>query len=447
MEFREKPTGQDVLEPTSAQPGLPAVIDRAPQDSGIGTYLSQFFPQAGNLQGQAIGPLWFHASQALKSLGIHRHLPQALLTLIAMVSAHLNEALALFISADLGIDSTQFLDSVGSLIHEGLKVDFAGLTRKILSHNPLLVKGKAVIAYETNVTRPMQDILRSLLPSRSRASLIALVDQPEPKWLHNVPALRVNLEADPGYMQQEAERRAELEEDLTRIEGQTRILSKWFQGLTPNRVRVPYISQIAASLDQHDQMAALNLAWIEKIIKIVTIINGANYPGAKEMVAEYFALPSSAVGALGLTATKAEYYIFYRFAHDLFARGDSPMTTRQMRVFNAIKGGNLKFVTQGNTFMEAGATNAREIFQTLDYQERLQGWPSIDEIYETVNRDGGLTIDRPTVEREITALLNQGLILNRRDPALGHLHYRVTTLSIGGGSELPNPSGDSRPGP
>jgi len=252
MEFREKPTGQDDSEITPIQPGLPAVIDGASQDGGIGTYISNFFPHAGTLQGQATGPLWLYASQALKSRGIHRHLPQALLTLIALVSAHLNEPLALFISADLGIDSAQFLYSVSSLIHEGLKVDFSGLTRKILAQNPLLVKGKAILAYDINLSKGRQDILRSLLPSRSPAGLVALVDQPEPKWLHNVPALRAHLEANPDYMQQEAGRRAEVEEDLTRIEGQARIVSKWFQGLTPNRVRVPYISQIAASLDQQD---------------------------------------------------------------------------------------------------------------------------------------------------------------------------------------------------
>jgi hypothetical protein len=241
-------------------------------------------------------------------------------------------------------------------------------------------------------------------------------------------------------MQQEAGRRAEVEEDLTRIEGQARIVSKWFQGLTPNRVRVPYISQIAASLDQQDQMTALNSAWIEKILKIVTIINRAPYPSPQEIVNEYFTLGASAVGAPQLTATKVEYYLFYKIARDLFAQGDSPITPRQARVFNTIKGSNLKIVTQGTAFIDAGATSTLELFRILDYQERLQWWPSLDEIHEAVNRDGGLTIDRPTVEREIAALLNQGLILNRRDPTLGHLHYRVTTLSIGRRNELPNPS-------
>jgi hypothetical protein len=453
MKLKEMPIIDEKLEPTAATPGLPTVIDNAPQAGGIGNFISKFFtPEDNNAQGQAIAPLWRFTSQALKAQRIHRHLPQALLTLIAMVSAHLHQPMAMFISPEPGIDGTGFLDSVSRLVHEDLKVDFGGLNLRKLSQNPSVAKGKVVIINDVHLPRSRQDLLRTLLQPRSAASLVALVDQPEPRWLNPLPALRINLTVDPEYIQQELTWRADSGQEHFRVEDQGKIVSKWMQRLRPAVVKLPFLEQIMDSLDKQDPMVGLKLAWIVKILNIVTIINRASSVSPQEMVSEYFDLDISATsgasnlsaflpGADELVATKVDYYIFHKIAHDLFAIDDSPMTPRQTRVFEAIKASNLKIITQGATFMDAGATSAREIFQTLDYQERLHGWPSIDDIHEAVGRDGGVTIPRPIVEREIAMLLSQGLILNRRHPTPpGQLRYRVTTLTVGRRNELPHPS-------
>jgi len=157
MEERESHLGvtPDASSAISDEPQLPMVVHHASHGRDTGISLCEYFTQAiTSLTDGASGLLWRHTSHNLRLMGIHRQLPQALLTVAVMVSAKLHEPVAMFIQPGPGVSGSHFLNTVKSLIPGELKVDFTGLTQKVLSQDPAVVDKKVIIVSDVSPSLP-----------------------------------------------------------------------------------------------------------------------------------------------------------------------------------------------------------------------------------------------------------------------------------------------------
>ena len=217
-----------------------------------------------------VGPLWHDISGILRRQGIY-HLPQALTTVAAMVSAHVGLPLALFISADQGVNGTQFLTAIESLIHPDLKIEFSRLDQRLLYQKPDLVKGKAIIVYDVNALKGGKNILQNLLERglsmdhkitkeqgisqvgsvriEGPTAVVALTPQNVPDWLKAFPSLKISLNVDRDYIKAELARRSKPKSDIGLDAAIMKVVAVELERLHPVEVDIPFIGQIYASLD------------------------------------------------------------------------------------------------------------------------------------------------------------------------------------------------------
>lgn len=380
---------------------------------------------------------------------------------MAAVSAHIGEPFSLLVSSDPGVDAAGLLGAATSMLPEGLLVRFENHGRKSLSADPSFIQGKTIIANGSCLRKVQKELLIQLMtrgsaPGQRTTGLIMRIDQLDPDYANLPSVMLVNLDADRQFVESAMEQR--LHGDHDPIEGiKNRILNSEFQRLQPYRVAIPYLGQIMEALNGMDSQAIQNIDLIERLLRIITMINHHAYATPEEMICGFYKLgtpqtnsgnglllPGNASGVVGhflegeLTATKLEYHIFYKVVGDYFTSQDNQLTDRQKRVFEAIKAVNLNYINRRNLFIDPQASQ-KEILKTLDHPAHFKGWASMSAILEVVNQDGGLLIR--TVDREIEGLLEQRLItgkIDANDP--DKFRYRVRTLHLAPRTALPHPS-------
>jgi hypothetical protein len=471
---------QDTRDPVIPDSAIAPVTGEqgTPIERGSSSFID-LIHRRGRSPNEPIGPLWLDIAKSLQAKGIH-HLRQALMGVAAMTSAHVGMPLSLFISADDGVNAIQFLAAIDNLVFADMKVEFSRLSDKILHSDPTLIKGKAVIVYDVDAIKGGKDILKMLLARgvamdqlvdkkegiatvspvqiQGPTSIVALAPQSEPEWLKGFPAMRITLAADLDYINAELARRSQPKPETGLEAAVAKVVAVELQRLKAMPVDIPFIGQIIESLDRTDPQIIAKLDLIERLLKTITLINQAAYASLDELTFGFYNINPEEVPAFtkntvpqaaeqsgqgpppGIKATKVEYYIFHKIAAEVFSKSDDQLTPRQIRIFNAVKTINLNFIHGGNLFVKKNAS-ATEIIEILDNQERLRGWAGVEDIVETVNRDGGIRISKSTVDREILILQEQGVIFRKKDPvATNKFRYRLDTLTLGNQVELPNPS-------
>jgi len=426
-----------------------------------------------------IGRLWIYISEILRTRVFH--MPQALTVVTAMVSAHLDLPIALFISAEGGVDAVQFLSDVDNLIPSSMKIEFSKVDPKIFYLDPDMTKEKVVVVYDVDALKSGGKILQMILERglavgqrvvtemgkkkvdsiqiQGPTAVVALLYGDEPNWLNKFPAMRISLEINSAYISAQVEKRLKQIVPDTKLESaRIKITRGELENLKPTDVEIPYLHQIMESMDQADPEFIHRLDLIVRLLRIVTIINQAKLLTGGQTYFERFGINEDEIGAIleshdpelakeyvpaappKLIATKVEYYLFYKIAAEIFAKPDDRFTGPQLRVFEAVKNVNLNFIRGSNLFMDENVEE-KQIIEVLDAQERLRGWVSEEDILRDVNKVG-VRISKSTVDRAIGALLEQGVIVSQRDPTVKYIKYlyRINTLNVGRRMELPHPS-------
>jgi predicted transcriptional regulator len=461
-------------------PDTPATGEQDKAVAPVSSSIIDLIRRRGGSPGEPIGPLWLDIAACLRAKGVH-HLREALLAVAVMASAHVGLPLALFISAEDGVNGTQFLAAVDGLIPADMKVEFSRLSDKILRSDPTLVKGKVVVLYDVDALKTGRDILKNLLERgtamdqligkkegiatvssvqiQGPTSVVALAPQTEPEWLKDFPAMRITLAADQDYIEAQLARRKQprpqsgLESAAATMVA--RVVAVELQRLKAMPVDIPFIGQIMDSLDNTDPQIISKLDQFERLLKTITLINHAIYASQEEKDLGFYGIQSEEVAAFiknvgqpateisvnvtppGIAATKVDYYIFHKIAAEVFSKGDDQLTPRQIRIFNAVKTVNLNFIHGGTLFVQN--PSEKQIIKILDAQDR--GWASVEDICEKLTNDGGMRISKATVTREISNLQEKEVIFRKKDPvATNKFRYRLNILTLGSQVELPHPS-------
>ena len=411
------------------------------------------------------GPIWLGIIQTLKMKGLQAHLPQAIISVLTMVSAHVQQPLALFITPETGTNPIRFLTGASSLIPHELKFEASGLKRKDLEHNPSLLNGKAVISFEPGHLKTSRGILnlplkRCVAQDYGPTSVVALADQPEPQWLRAFPALRLTLSISPNIIRTGLDSHLASDHDLNQLESLTNIMAKELLRLKPAAVHIPYLEQVIASLDQADPHLLAKVEQIRKLLAIITLINHATLASRGEMVGAYYGLdkwgetypapmtknlsPSpllrhGQMQAKGnLTATKIEYIMFWNIVGGIFAQVDSPLTTQQKQIFAAIQQINLSRLRNPTLLVDIDEESEPERLKILT--NASWAWATAPQIREVVNSSGAVRLLEP-IEPDLRHLVKQGLLVSRKDETLpGGFRYAVTTFTAIPVNRLPHPS-------
>ena len=433
-----------------------------------------------------LGPLLVHIAGTLREKGLNYHMRQALLTLLAMASAHLDNPFSLFIASEPGSLGIRFLNAVGNLVPESMKVEFSRLNRKIFHQNCRFLAGKVVLVFDFDAIKSGKEIFRVLLErglvtdhylatdgGRRRVervdiqgptSIVALVTLPEPDWLTRFPGLRISLDSSPDYVREVLQRNATTLSGNQLMEASAGIISTEMARLSPLPVSIPFRDQIVSSLDVNDPASTDALDIIEKLLNIITILNHATYSTPAERDCAFYGikprrtlstpeaasstvprLPSPGPGgeeAGILQATKVEYYIFHRIAAEFLPRRTSQLSSRQQRIANAVWAINERFLRSGTIFFEMEQASPREIIEVLEAQAHLRGWASIDEILETLGADGSEPLSKSTVDRELIELWkHQRIITRRKDIHVPNKYrYVIADFPTISANTLPDPS-------
>jgi hypothetical protein len=217
------------------------------------------------------------------------------------------------------------------------------------------------------------------------------------------------------------------------------LIKTGFRRLSHCAVEIPFANELAAFI------ADSNIADAESKFRIIlhmlsNIVRINNSPAVTEEEARHRMIdhPVQVVMKDPLTATRMDYYLFWLLMDGLLSTGMDGVTSREQRVFNAIK--TWAFGDADGIIVQFGNSN-RERLMTA--QANTSRWSDKDRIEETLNRGGGERLSSSMINRILKELVKKKLIQEMKDPYDRNnkrLIYQVATLSIDAGLRLPHPS-------
>ena len=229
---------------------------------------------------------------------------------------------------------------------------------------------------------------------------------------------------------------------------------KTFERLMPQRVDIPYFSQLWDHLlkvnTEHPEAKALALG---NVISICTIINNPMPIYQDELFAEMYRIERQKVNkwlveighkshqnyidvqeAAPLIATKVDYYLAWLLLDGILLNEDSFLATRQRRIYESVCRINTEKVKQA--MLKKG--DEIEILSTISQSSVY--WTRREKIYEMVNNDGGQYLSLSIVNNELIDLMKMGIVDRSKPQKSRHFGYYVMTLNSGKAISLPPPS-------
>jgi len=135
-----------------------------------------------------------------------------------------------------------------------------------------------------------------------------------------------------------------------------------------------------------------------------------------------------------LTATKVDYFICKLLIDGLLTTGNSYLTERQRRIYEAVQRINMAKLSTAILEKDDDIEKLATISRSSSY------WVPREKVFEEVNKDGGQYLSLSTVNNELIELMKMGILDRSKPPKSRHFGYYVMTLNVGGAISLPSSS-------
>lgn len=218
-----------------------------------------------------------------------------------------------------------------------------------------------------------------------------------------------------------------------------------FERLSPLTVNIPFRDQFLALLQAPQLQPALNkIDTFLKMIRVITIINNSPPLTKGEVVGRLSKTDPLTIdaarglprrGPLTLTAGKLDYYIFRVLMSGLLRKEGVPLTAKQKSLFQTIKNRNIGRLSTLMTI----ASNKYQMLSVI--AGASQTWGTREQIFEDVNRGPGEKIeDTYLLFLELQALAQAGVIREKKIPDLTDTTgYFITRFDVDDIIPLPKP--------
>jgi len=455
MDFDEEQGKELITVPSAPHNGVsniePELLPLIPEISAGSSFLNTLYAD-----------LLAKAVVVLKTQGIlsESHLKAALITLIATNSALLGDPLVAVLSAEDETRAMRVLDVVRKLTPDEFIIEFSNFNPNTLlaGNNPF--KSKTILGLNSKGFKKGSEDLLALV-ERSTWTQHHLKAQGQDKvvkksqsfgptaWvsvagddndlLHHPSVLKIPIETEMEsardrllYMAGQSSNRSDASEAYD-------LIKTGFRRLSHCRVEIPFAQELATFIaDSNIADADSKFRIILYILSNVVRIN--NSPAVTEEEARHRLIghPVRVVMKDPLTATRQDYYLFWLLMDGLLPTGMDGVTSREQRVFNAIK--TWAFGDADGILVQFGNSN-RERLVTV--QANTSRWSDKERISEALCKDGGEKLSSSSVHRILKDLVEKKLAIERKDPTDGNnkrLIYQIDTLSIDTGLKLPHPS-------
>ncbi|HUT70663.1 MAG TPA: hypothetical protein VMW89_08280 [Desulfatiglandales bacterium] len=427
------------------------------------------------------------ASKILLEGGFSRkELKVGLMTLVALNSAHLGDPLALEIIADEASGAPNILGLCLEMTPKDYVSEFHEMLPELLYGAGDTLKNKVIVGFDSTkfkkASRELnllfergsivtQDKVRSKYAIGNQegkiegpVSLVLITNDPKKIFITNPYALRVHLDHDQDCINNRLLRFLKKVEDcdpgLSKV-GNARV-KRIFQRLEPRPVRIFDVKQLIGGLLKANSRKATGIAeMIIRINKIIARINNPPAPSASELFARYYQVENeemsqwlthngfipgqellpvkghSSVNEKGYyTFTKFDYYICHSVIDGLFTLMDEPLTSRQVRVFNAIKKINHeRYSKKGIQIVDKDTQD--DVLKTILHHGEQLYWADEISIKSKVNSDGGEQLG--SVYSDLQSLVENKYVDSKKAHNANKKIYAVTTFEIGSRLKLPDP--------
>jgi len=235
--------------------------------------------------------------------------------------------------------------------------------------------------------------------------------------------------------------------------------------LKPSKVHVPFADDLSKFLNTNGHVDRNPFyEVIHRLLISTTLMNNIKAPSKARAMAmlydvdeaamanwlssrsnenhEYKLLESANVATSGqsigdrpLTATKYDYYLLWVLLNGIIVFDANVLTSRQNRIFTAIRNINIQRAT-GRTFAALGTTT--NILVAIN--RNPDSWTGRDNILKEVNQDGGEELSLADVEIDLKHLIEGGVIEGHRPEGKRDRHYHIMVTRVSDPVMLPHPS-------
>ncbi len=419
-----------------------------------------------------------------------------LFSVLALLSAKLNDPLAVAITEDEGAGATQFLDICLKIVPAEFYIEFTDLNKDLFWRGHKSFHGRMIVAFRSlGLQKQLINIFlhleRSMLVDQKlkkenpneiesiiidgKLGFITILSSLKDIILSHPSVIRLHLTTDERFALQnlidEAKNMEEYDQNLLSIK--LAQIRKYFKKVEPLSVKIPYAQQI---LDAFITKKTNNLKDLFKnilrIIKLITIINNIPLPTNEDLYADYLGINVKIIKNIKkshdadfaqnpllsgkskenistqpteqnsniIQSTKVDYYYFWYIAKDVLTINNTGLTNREIRVFNALKKINLEILSS-MTFIKLISDNDEDILKTLHHEENNIAWASREKIEKTVNCGGEDELSQSGINESIQQLLEKQIIDKKKDSAMKRrLVYAINQLATASKIEFPHPS-------
>jgi len=227
-----------------------------------------------------------------------------------------------------------------------------------------------------------------------------------------------------------------------------------FERLRHRPVEIPFANQLMEAFSSAGgDHVDIKMTTLAKLISICAIINQPD-PVTKEEIGAYIyktdiknvahwlakqSEPEPKIDINGalvnpLTATKLDYYLAKCLIDDLLSSGDSYLTNRQTRIYEAVKRINLGKLSTTIQRKDDDIEKLSILSQNSGYRTTRE------KIFEEVNNDGDSFLSLSIVNNELIDLVSMGILGRSKPPKSRFYSYYIMMLNLDCSIALPSPS-------
>ena len=402
----------------------------------------------------------------LKRLGIPSdHLKISLITLFSMISASLENPVAVELIDDSESGAEKILEICSDCTPDNYHLCFSGkVTQETLLRQGHNIIGRTIVSFNSDDFLKIKDKLNILLKNQKLETDRTLSDSLKniyDRVTINGPVSAILITKDqnkmvldcPSFLSCYVKPSSETiryipqpsQQQKALLEMCSKYLSSSFKRLKPQTVLIPYGQELVEKFKEAN-IPNDKIETLLHFLNIIVIINNSPPINSIEHFSNLYKADTSIIAsALGkplvvsetLNARIVDYHNFWAIMSGAINNG-TLLTERSKRVYTAIKNYNMD--AYKNLMWNNNNSSKAEILSSFAAQNS-PAWATIEDIHKAVNKDGGREIgNRATLYNEIQELLKNGIIGENKYQGQNKKGYYVTTLEIEDIIRLPHPS-------
>ena len=393
------------------------------------------------------------------------HLRVSLITLLTLLSAHLNNHIELELIDEAYAGADNILRICTSLTPQDFLIN---LSRKITFETLLAekdnLKGRAIVGFDSVEFEKVKEKINLLLKNQS------LVDESTIQTMRGSLSQRVVIEGptacvlmtrnskklilnDPSFLKCYLQPSSLAIADVSGLSPKERAkLTVDYNNRKANLgrlqhqdVKIPYREQIIQHLEK-TKIALGKFETLMRMLSLITIINKYSPIGINEFVSSYgntdpatvaLAYDIPVIPKIELTADKVDYYIFWILMSGFIQNEEVFLTEQQKRIFEVVKNYNL--LGLASLTMNNPNDSKYEKLNAIA-TENSPAQISQEQLLVEINKDGGEEIKSGTLYNNIQILLKSDVIGVKKYSSLNKNGYFVKDLEISDTIRFPHPA-------